>query len=329
MADLKRWPMALNQPGYEYPAELFRAEHHDATSGGNGVGAPTALKVTAQAAADGTVSILPGGATIKSTYAGADGQSYHARNFQPFTLEVPPTGSASGGRHDLVILRVCDPQYDTHPDHGGGEISAEEAANYDFWWFELLQNRAASTAFDFPHVKLAQIRRGPNQTIVTSDDIVDLRELANPKNYLHMRANNLNMADAQSLHTGSKVWPEQATHTMHIPEWATHVQMHAAWGTVHAHQTTENTAASGQVRVALVLPGEGTISSQQSTWRTVEGSNRERFNIVLGDNRPVPAAFRGRDVQVELRGTKTWGANIYMDGDSTWTVQLYFEQDVL
>lgn len=328
--DFKRWPWALNQPGFDYPAEYLRAQHFDATGGGNGVSSPTACKVVAKEAADGTVLIMPGGATVRSTYAGAPNQSYQITVFQPIEVEIPPTGSSDDGRHDLLVLRVSDPQYGDYPPGAPRrELTAEEAAGYDFWYPHLVQGTSANRQLDYPHVRVAHIRRGPNSTIVTDDDILDIRGLAAPKTWLHMRANNLNMADAQSLHTGTSIWPIEATHTMRIPEWATHVQIHAAWGTVHTHrQASDHGPASGQVRVSLALPGEGTINTQQSTWRTDPGQGYNRFNIVLGDSRPIPERFRGQEVTVELRGNKTYGPNVYMDGDSTWTLQLYFEQGI-
>lgn len=325
MADLKRWPLALNQPGYDYPAELFRAQYYGSTAGGNGVGDPGALKVLAQPAPDGTVSIVPGGAYVRSTYAGAQGQSYYAHNFQPYTLDIPPTGSASGGRHDLLILRVCDPQYDQHPDHPGGEISAEEAAGYDFWWFELHQGRSATTDFDFPHVKLAHIRRPANTTIVSPEHIVDLRELAKPQIQPHVRGNNLTSDDEQSLHSGTTVWPTDATHTARIPEWSTRVQVLANWSTIRTQGTSP---VLGLVRVFLIHPDGTELSTQESRWRVAGGADRDTRNIVLADNMAVPEKFRGEDVRVELRGTKLSGPNVYMTGNSSWSLQLFFEQEI-
>ena len=333
MADLKRWPWALNQPGYDYPAEYLRAQHFDATSGGNGVGSPTACKVVAQTAADGTVSILPGGATARSTYAGAEGQSYHMHVFAPIVVEVPQTGSASGGRHDLLVLRVSDPQYGDYPPGAPRrELTPEEAAEYDFWYPHLVQGTSANHQPDYPHVKLAHIRRGPNMTIVTDDDIRDLRELATPKNHIHMRAANLYMSEEQSLHTGGDgttpfVWPRTATHTVHIPDWAEEVQIQATWGSVRASHVSPG-MARGVAHVYLTNPAGRTIRTQQSAWRYAGGERNDRFNIVLGDDINIPADFRGQDCTVELRGVKRSGPNIYMDGDSTWSLILYFEQDI-
>src|SRR5699024_7372224 len=122
MADVKNWPWLLNQPFPEdvgYPAEIVRGPHLDATSGGNGVASPRALKVVAHEAPDGTVQILPGGGTAVSNYPGVENQSHQATSFQPYALTIPPTGSSSGGRRALVIQRLFDPQFeDNRPDAG-------------------------------------------------------------------------------------------------------------------------------------------------------------------------------------------------------------------
>lgn len=328
MADLKRWPWALNQPGYEYPAEYLRAQHFDATSGGNGVGSPTACKVVAQTAADGTVSILPGGATARSTYAGAEGQSYHMHVFAPIVVEVPQTGSASGGRNDLLVLRVSDPQYGDYPPGAPRrELTAEEAAEYDFWYPHLIQGTSAGVQLEYPHVKLAHIRRGPNATIVTSDDIRDLRELAVSKQRRFYAARNLNIGQEEGAHTNTSVWPRGATQTVEIPDFATRVVIGAQWGTVLTGPTS-STPAYGNVQVALTHPDGTEIVTQASRWNsgTVQG---QRFNIVLGHFLNIPAKFRGQDATVEMLGVRLGGnSSPIMDSMSSYILDLQFEQDV-
>lgn len=328
MADVKQWPWLLNQrfPEYMgYPAEIVRGQHFDATSGGNGVSSPRALKVVAQEAPDGTAQILPGGGTAVSNYAGVENQSYQATNFKPYTLDIPPTGSSSGGRHDLIIQRFLDPQYEKHPD-ADGALTPEVAATLDFWWFEVVQGRSADTKFSFPHVKLAHLKRPANTTIVEDSHITDLRKLANPKTWLHMRANNMITPDTQSLHSESTIWPTDATHTMRIPEYATRVQI---WGNWASALAVGDSTSEGVVVIALAHPDGSEIRTQQSRWRnTRTGSSSQTLDIMLGDSRPVPEKFRGQTVTVEMRGTKTRGPNVYMDGNSSWSVQLYFEQEI-
>lgn len=321
-----RVPWMLNQPGLEYPAEMVRAQHYDATSGGNGVSTPDSMKVTAQPAPDGTVQIGMGGATLRSSYPGQVNQSYQVMNFVPQTLTVPPTGSASDGRHDLLIARVIDPDHEDHPDMVG-PIPAETAPTLDYWRYELHQGVGRRTQFDYPFVPIAHIRRGPNQTIVRPEDIHDLRKLAAPKTWLHMRAANLYMSEEEGLHTGSIIWPTTATHNVNIPEWAEEVQISASWGSVRASHLSSG-RARGVAQIALINSSGDEIITQYSAWQYSGGERRERFSIVLGDDLPLPESFRGDTVRVEMRANKTDGPNIYMDGDSTWTVQLYFNQDI-
>lgn len=330
MADVKQWPWLLNQPFPEdmgYPAEIVRGQHFDATSGGNGVSSPRALKVQAQAAPDGTVQILPGGGTAVSNYAGVENQSYQATNFQPYTLDIPPTGSSSGGRHDLIIQRFLDPQYEDHPD-ADGELTPETAATLDFWWFEVHQGKSATTKFDFPHVKLAGIKRPANTTIVEDSHITDLRELANPKNHLHMRANNLKIADTVQLGSSDRVWPADATHTVRFPEFATRMKIMATWATVRSGSTTGSNRAEGRVQVRLTHPNGDTQLTQMSEWRTPGDEANARFTFVLADSLGVRNSFRGQEIKVELVGRKYSGPNVFMDGVSSWAVQLYFEQEI-
>lgn len=326
MADVRNWPWLLNQEGLQYPAEIVRGQHYDATSGGNGVGSPRALKVVPQTAPDGTVRVLPGGGTAVSPWA--ENQSYYALNHQPATLEVPPTGSASGGRTDLIVQRFADPQYGVFPPGTTeADLTPETVKLLDFWWFEILQGVTQDATLDYPHVKLAALKRPANTTIVSASHLTDLRELANPKTSLHMRANNMITPETQSLHSGSTIWPRDATHTMRIPEFATQVHIWGNWALVRAAATGQS---QGTVVIALVHPDGSEVKTQISRWRNVRtsGTGSETLNIMLGDNRPVPAKFRGQTVTVEMRGTKTSGPNVYMDGNSSWSVQLYFEQEI-
>src|SRR5699024_4494206 len=118
--------------------------------------------------------------------------------------------------------------------------------------------------------------------------------------HLHMKAQNMTRQDTQSLHSGSKVWPEDATHTLRIPPWATRFQATATWGTVLRAGTAE---VRGLVRIFMVHPDGSELSTQETRWEKDDTSGTT-FNIVLGDNKPIPAKFRGQNVRLELRGTK-------------------------
>jgi hypothetical protein len=330
MSAVNGFPLMLNQEvplGYGYPAEAFRAEHYAATSGGNGVGSPTALKVSAQPAPDGTIRTNPGGATLKSTYAGQDEQSYHTY-FGPRTVEVSPTGSSAGGRTDLVVVQLCDPEHDNHWSYDGEyPIPADVAKDMEFQRIHVLEGRDRTASLDFPHALLAEISRPSNTTIVTDSHITDLRKLANPKSDRFYAARNLNIGEEQGANTNHTVWPVAATQTVSIPDFATRVVIGAHWGTVKTGPTT-STPAWGNVQVALVHPDGSEILTQASRW-DAGAREGERFNIALGHWLNVPAKFRGVDARVEMRGTRFGGnSSPQMDSMSSYILDLQFEQRV-
>lgn len=314
---MQKLPMMLNQPGLEYPAEILRAEHFAATAGGNGVSAPGDMKVRPQPAADGTVQIAPGNATAVSRFAGQANQSYMIPAFTAETLTVPPTGSG-GGRTDLVVAWVRD------PDHRGESFTPEQAPSVDFWKYEVLQGRDNTNGLPFPVVPLAVITRPRNTTIVTNAHITDVRELTNPKSQRRLWADQLDRADRQSVHTASTVWPTKATHVVNVPALATRCVVLATWGTVLATPGT----TIGSVHVRLRAADGTTVETQVSTWVTPNTTAESRFSITLGDTRTIPAAMRGKQVTVEMMGTKVSGSNAYMDGGSSATLDIEFQQDV-
>lgn len=285
MADLKNWPWALNQPGYDYPAEYIRSEHNSATSGGNGVSSPTAMKVEAQTAPDGTVRIRPGGASVVSTYAGQEGQSYYSPEFQSKTLTVPPTGSSSGGRTDLIVRRVLDPDHEAHPEHSG-EMTEEAAQDLDFQWYELIQGATASTSLSYPHVKLAEIRRPANTTIVNTSHIVDVRVLADPQSD----------RDKLSEMVGERVeigrtgnYSTLREFQVKVPDFATHAVVDVAIGGAYL----KGGPGSGSFGVT----GFGSGSGNEATPWNVDASSNEFQR--------VPYIQAGRKVRIspDRRGT--------------------------
>lgn len=218
MAPVPQYAWAIDQAGVKLPAAIMRGQHYDSTSGGTGVGSPRALKVLPQAAPDNTVMILPGGGTAVSTYAGHENQSYQATNFKPQTLEIPPTGSSSGGRTDLIIQRWLDPNEEPHPDYDGEyPIPAEIAKDLWYWRFECKPGMDRTARLDYPHVKLSELNRPANTTIVNESHITDLRELADPQSKTVPLSGSLTETKSASR-TGNYVTFYEFL--VDVPEWA-------------------------------------------------------------------------------------------------------------
>lgn len=333
MADITNWPWALNQAlpeGYGYPAEALRAQHYAATSGGTGVDSPTALKVVASDAPDGQFHVLPGGGTAKSTYAGQNNQSYQGSFFRRESYDLAPTGSSSSGRHDLIVQRFIDPDHEDVPGYDGEyPIPPDVAVDMQFFWIEVLQGRSATTELPYPHVKLAHIRREPNTTIVRPEDIIDLRQLAAPKTDWHVESNNMTQAQRQNLGATRTVWPVAATHTALFPEWATRMNVIASWGQVRSGATASS-QSDGIVQVRFTAPDGDVQTTEISRWTTPGENPLERFPISFSDRLGVRPNFRGQPIKVEFLGEKTDAndPNPRMDGASSWSIQIFFKQEI-
>src|SRR5699024_3903592 len=100
--------------GASHPVEVVRQGTHDFTGGAEGISLPGDLRVEPLATPGTSVRVAPGGCTLVNRYPGGEGQSYTARNDAQVTVPVTATGSA-GGRSDLVVARVLDPQYEGQP----------------------------------------------------------------------------------------------------------------------------------------------------------------------------------------------------------------------
>lgn len=314
MAKYVTWPWAVGLPLPEdqgYPAEMLRAKHSSSTSGGNGVSSPDAMKVMPQPAPDGTVRLTPGGADIVSTYEGHVHQSYYSHEFGVTTLTVPPTGSASGGRTDLVIRRLCDPDFDVHPNVPAdqqGDISPELAATLDIDWYELLPGHDESTNLPYPHVKLAKITRPANTTIVTAAHITDLRELSDPQTRRIKLAQNVGTrVEVPRTGTGRLL----VEFLVKVPDWATHAAIDASIGGAYFR------GASGRGRMGIAAFNNSSLNEGTPWWEeggSVNGFRRIPY-IQAGRQLHIGENYRGTVAQVLVQGVvDTWSDNGFIFG---------------
>lgn len=302
MSAVNGFPLMLNQEvplGYGYPAEAFRAEHYAATSGGNGVGSPTALKVHAQPAPDGTIRTNPGGATLKSTYAGQDEQSYHTY-FGPRTVSVSPTGSSAGGRTDLVVVQLCDPEHDNHWSYDGEyPIPADVAKDMEFQRIHVLEGRDRTAHLDFPHALLAEINRPPNTTIVEPSHITDLRMLANPKTLMVPLVKNIGSADTHVAgRTGN--YNTLAEFQVDVPEWATTAVVDATLAGCFTRHPNGGVVGNFDFSgLGSAAGGEGGFT--QTGWGAAGSVAYERIDFHAGGEVLIDPERRGTNQRINLR----------------------------
>lgn len=300
MTEIVEWPLGLNQPGFKYPAEYFRAEHHDATGGGNGVGDPHALKVSAQPAPDGTIHVAPGGATLKSVYPGQEGQSYFTPFFRPKTILVPPTGSSSGGRTDLVVVEVCDPQWGQHWDYSGTyPYPREVAETLDFQRVRVLTGHDRTSTLDFPHALLAEISRPANTTIVTNSHITDLRELANPKTLVVPLVKNIGHDTHTAGRTGN--YNTLAEFSVDVPDWATTTVVDGVLAGAFVRHPNGGVTGNFDFDGLGSFVGGSRGDWQQTGWSAPGSVAWERLDFHAGGEVLIDPERRGTTQRVRLR----------------------------
>src|SRR5690606_8349644 len=97
--------------GGTLPAEMLRMVAYNLSGGANGIAQPGDLRVTPLPTPGGGVMIAPGGALMRTRFAGASAQqTYAAMNDSSEMLTIPATDSG-GSRTDYIILRIDDPDY--------------------------------------------------------------------------------------------------------------------------------------------------------------------------------------------------------------------------
>lgn len=290
-------PYFIGIEGVKHSGEIVRQALHDSTGGGEGVSSPESLKVTSSPAADGNVRIAPGGAILLSRYSGASGQSYACRNASETTLAVPPTGS-TGGRTDLVVLRVLDPQYE-------GQLPVDINV-FDYTRLELIQGVSATIKYawqlnlTYPAIALARITRPLNKTIVENGDITNLRDLAQPKSFRKLF--NINPTTNHPIPTGYSSWPILSAQrpTLFIPPWATTLKIVGHYGGIEYQGSA--------LSVAGIRTGFGSEASENGI---IVERTPGRCHYTVSGTHAIPSNVRGTDQLINVQAMRTSGTGVW------------------
>lgn len=284
--------------GAEHSPDVSRLLAYAATGGTAGIIAPTDLLPTTTPAPTGNVRLMPGACVIPNTYAGVSQQSYMARASSVTDVPVPATGSA-GGRHDLLVIRVDDPQF-------GGTVPTDRTVG-PYVRAELISNVPAGTValpsyVTFPALVIARIDLPANTATVTSNLITDLRHVAQPRRERSLLTKQ--PVGNQSLNTSGDTvftpFPSEASRTIDIPSWATQAVIKGDLSGVYASLGQ----AQGYLRMRLgSLLGDGVFYDVDIP----SGAGRSRFTFTTGDTFTIPPAMRGTTVQIEVQGSRRAG----------------------
>ncbi|MEU0236787.1 hypothetical protein ABZ234_03785 [Nocardiopsis sp. NPDC006198] len=279
-----------------------------------------------------SVRATSGGATILGAEAAFQG-SYFAFNVGDAEIPVSPTGSG-GGRSDLVILRVEDPNI-------SGTPWTHDVTTDPVYYFRVIEG-VTNTTTDVPAgttgVALARIDIPANTATITAAMITDVRQMANPK-----RLRELRVQRGQGLEDGRwdeadftsdyERWP-QHDWTVTIPEWATQVQVVANWFSVlyPAPNGTGGTYdARGLVRVGLVGSGGNVLNTPSTAYNVnpITSTNGYRVNIGLTSQVNIPVAMRGMTCDLRMYAKCDADRIVFLvaDGWANFSVDLEFREN--
>lgn len=279
--------------GAQSSARIARLQLTSASRSGNGIVESADLAVRELAVPGTSVRIDPGAAIILGQEAAFQG-SYYAHNIGEATLPISPTDS-TGGRSDLIVLRVEDPGIDGTP-------WTWDPATDPVYYFRVIegvsatetQAPAGSTA-----IPLARIDIPVSTATITQAMITDVRQSANPRTERIMRiqrgvepidyAGNIVEPDWEN-------WPDPGW-TVDVPSWATTAQIVATWGNVD-HVSGAETLGWHRVRL---LSGGTEAVTYKARWNFNWTGSVARHTMINADEIFIPEAMRGTTASLYMQ----------------------------
>lgn len=310
-------PWFIGAAGVLHPAETARAVAYAAANGSDGVVGSTDLKVTARPTPNGQVLVGAGAVNLLSRYSGAASQAYTGVVRTQEAVNIDPTSSA-GGRSDLVVARVRDPQY--------GSVAGYDPNNPNaFGFFTIEVVKGVSSSFKrygpevgYPVMALARIDIPASTATITNAMITDLRFKSNARSDIQVRTifpgDDNNAAVSQYA-----PWPQNTIAWFDVPPWATRAVF-----TVHI----PGIEFTGSMRSALGVRGKfGTQIDTQNT--IVLQSTSGRVGHTHVSEYRLPTGSRGLPVGYVLEAWQTSGNGGYqIDYQSAVQYVGYFFEDV-
>src|SRR3954447_16960953 len=206
------FPAPILTNGATHSAQQFRMLVRDLANGAEGITQGDDLKVTQRATPGGGVLVGDGSGVVKGRYTTFQGH-YAACNIGSVDVTIAATGSG-GGRSDMVILRIEDPEYE-----GSLNPATDQIA-----YFQVISN-VSSSATAIPDgrtgIPLARIDIPVSTSTITDAMVTDLRKVANPR-----RSRSLLTQSPGSISTGIgsstsySYFSTAAGWNITIPDWA-------------------------------------------------------------------------------------------------------------
>ena len=284
-------PWALD--GALIPSSLARLGQYVATGGAEGIAQLGDLKVVPLDTPGNGIKVLAGGAVVLNRYQGeTPDQSYMVYNPTQDVLgaaDMPP--SSGSARSHLVCVVVGDPEFTSvgHPFMLSTDPPAGEENTFEYVRTVVIQNVPSNTtSFDqlnlnYPGYALARLDVPASTTTITSGMIVDLREMASPRNKIEQWHVNASVADPLSVATAEtyEYWPDNSRKAIFIPKWASYIY---ATGFIEGFRIL-NSVAAAKMRISCLSQGLATASSWFDD-TLASGGGADQRSINLGGREP-------------------------------------------
>lgn len=292
--------------------EMARLVAYTASGGAEGIIEPPDLRVRALSTPGNRVRVAPGGALLRNRYSGGGQQTYALRNAVQHESPIITATGSSGGRTDLVVARVLDPNY---------EGSAPPDPNdFQYARTEIIEGVPSNTRsaldlnLNFPAIALARINIPSSTATITNSMITDLRHVANPRKDRQLIVRPLYRDEEfrlNRLSPNSQQWPNLDLGDLRIPEWAERVRILATWAGVYLDRAGGPSHGRIWVRFGSSEDPEG-FDTQHTSWGKDTGENigDVRETWIGGEDKGIPSRLRGQTKQIRMRGrvnTETTG----------------------
>ena len=311
--------------GAENSVELARADAFVGSSGATGIVDPTDFRVTALPVPGAAVRVRMGTGVIRSTYATVFGQSYIVQEDSYTDVPVTATGS-SGGATKYVYVLIEDTQY-------SGQTPADPANGP----YNSYQVTTTLPTFQ-PYLLLARIDQPASTATIAQSMIVDLREVANPREKKVVFPRPLVAGDdgldlvSTSAYPDGEYFPNtggnlnNGRYDINVPVWATRMQVRCEWIGIGFN----NNPGAGLYWVTYGDGGGGTSPTyytQAFGWNSTSGNYVT--NWVLEQEVAVRPAWRGTTLPFFPRAnftTKNSGGSVHLSPRSGMVFSVRFMQ---
>ncbi|GAA1323758.1 hypothetical protein ACFSWE_09585 [Leucobacter albus] len=235
-------PWFIQAPA-EHSAEVARTLAYQAIGGKEGLARAGDLIVRALPVPGGAVQVLPGAAGILNRGSGGGGQAYVGRVGAAVTVPIAATGSG-GGRSDLIVFRVDDPQYGGQTPDSPVEgpyirLDVVSGVNVSVTRVQDVPGHEADSA-----VTLARVDLPASTGTVTDAMVTPLATVASPRREESVFARPRIAADdtpernlTASVGTGGEFFPGGGgvanEFQVVIPEWAAYAVIDASWLSIY------------------------------------------------------------------------------------------------